>query len=425
LKPGLAARTLALAWLRGVLEDERSLDHLLEKESSLPPRDRSFAHALTATTLRRLGEIDAALDRFLAKPLPRSAGPARMILRLGAAQLLYMRTDAHAALDLSVELAKGDVKAKHFTGLINAVLRKASMADAPSDTRLNMPDWLWRELSAAYGDTAALAIADAHATEAPLDLSPANDPVRWADTLSGLELPTGTVRLALNEMAVTELPGFSEGAWWVQDAAAALPVRLLGDVKGASILDLCAAPGGKAAQLASKGAHVTAVDDSPSRMSRMRSNLARLKLAAELIVADAVTFKGGASYDGVLLDAPCSATGTMRRHPDVGHLKSAQQVRRLVDLQAALLDCAAGHVKPGGILVYCVCSLLPAEGEAQAVSFLQRHHDFVGLPVMPGDIAGQSQFLTPNGYLRTLPHMRIGDSQGLDGFFAVRFRKAD
>jgi 16S rRNA (cytosine967-C5)-methyltransferase len=363
------------------------------------------------------------LNRFLTKPLPRSAGPARMILRLGAAQLLYMRTDAHAALDLSVELAKADVKAKHFTGLINAVLRKASVAEAPSDARLNMPDWLWPELSQAYGDEAAHAIAQAHGMEAALDLSVAADPAHWTMTLSGQELPTGTVRLAQNDVSVTDLPGFDEGAWWVQDAAAALPVKLFGDVGGQSILDLCAAPGGKTAQLASMGAIVTAVDHSASRMSRVRDNLARLKLGAELIVADVMTFTGAGPYDGVLLDAPCSATGTMRRHPDVAHLKSARQVTELTALQARMLDRAAELVRPGGLLVYCVCSLLPAEGQAQTVSFLQRRPDFTTWPVTADDIGSQGQFVTPDGHLRTLPHMAIGGSHGLDGFFAARFRK--
>ena len=377
-KPGLKARRAAISLLQGVTLDQQPLDQLLETNAEfreLEGRDRSFAHALVASSLRHGGEIKAILGKFLAKPLPRSSGMAVDILTIAAAQLLFMDVSPHAAIDLSVDLAKQDKKAQHFSGLINAVLRKVStdgksVLEKLDGPRLNTPDWLWEQWVSAYDEKTARAIAVAHLNEAPLDISVKANAEHWAAQLEGELLPTGTIRLRSADRSLQDLPGFSTGEWWVQDAASALPAKLLGDIKGQSVLDLCAAPGGKTAQLAAAGANVTAVDDSVSRMNRLRENLARLKLPVTTLLADVLSLPTDTLYDNVLLDAPCSATGTIRRHPDLVYLKSPRQLGNLVSLQQKMLEHAATLVKPGGKLVYCTCSLSPLEGERQVFKFL-------------------------------------------------------
>jgi 16S rRNA (cytosine967-C5)-methyltransferase len=408
--------------------DQQPLDQLLETNAEfrgLEGRDRSFAHALAASSLRHGGEIKTVLGKFLTKPLPRSSGMAVDILTIATAQLLFMDVSPHAAIDLSVDLAKQDKKAQHFSGLINAVLRKVStegksVLEKLDGPRLNTPDWLWEQWIAAYDEKAARAMAVAHLSAAPLDISVKSDAGHWATELGGELLPTGTIRLRSADKNLPDLPGFNAGQWWVQDAASALPVKLLGDVRGQSVLDLCAAPGGKTAQLASAGAVVTAVDDSISRMGRLRENLARLNLPVTTLLADVLSLPTDTLYDNVLLDAPCSATGTIRRHPDLVHLKTPQQLGSLVGLQQKMLEHAANLVKPGGRLVYCTCSLSPLEGERQVFKFLRAHGNFVLSPITAEDLCRQEQFITPAGLMRCLPSMAIGSSSGLDGFFAAR-----
>jgi 16S rRNA (cytosine967-C5)-methyltransferase len=427
-KPGLKARRAGISLLQGVTLDQQPLDQLLETNAEfreLEGRDRSFAHALVASSLRHGGQIKSVLGKFLTKPLPRSSGMAVDILTIATAQLLFMDVSPHATIDLSVDLAKQDKKAQHFSGLINAVLRKVSTdgktafekLDGP---RLNTPDWLWEQWVSAYDEKTARAIAVAHLSEAPLDISVKSNAEHWAAQLEGELLPTGTIRLRSTDKNLQDLPGFSTGEWWVQDAASALPAKLLGDIRGQSVLDLCAAPGGKTAQLASAGAVVTAIDDSVSRMSRLRENLARLKLPVTTLLADALSLQTDTLYDNVLLDAPCSATGTIRRHPDLIYLKTPQQIGGLAGLQQKMLEHAASLVKPGGNLVYCTCSLSPLEGERQVFKFLRAHENFVLSPISPEDLARQEQFITPAGLMRCLPSMAIGSSSGLDGFFAAR-----
>jgi 16S rRNA (cytosine967-C5)-methyltransferase len=430
-KPGLQARHAAIGLLQGVTLDQQPLDQLLETNKefrALEGRDRAFAHALAATSLRHGSEIKSVLGKFLSKPLPRSSGMAVDILTIAAAQLLFMEVGPHAVIDLSVDLAKQDKKAQHFAGLINAVLRRISTdgkaalenLDAP---RLNTPDWLWEQWVAAYGDKLTRDIAQAHLLEAPLDISTKSRPEYWSGQLGGELLPTGTIRLASSDGSVQELPGFNEGEWWVQDAASALPAKLFGNIQGKSVLDLCAAPGGKTAQLTAAGAVVTAVDDSVPRMTRLRENLTRLNLPVTTLISDVLSLPTTTLYDHVLLDAPCSATGTVRRHPDLVYLKTPRQLDALVHLQEKMLRHAAGLVRRGGRLVYCVCSLSPLEGERQVFKFLRAHEEFELSPITPEDLARQAQFITPAGLMRCLPSMAIGNSSGLDGFFAARLER--
>lgn len=408
--------------LAAVLGKHRPLDDAFDAHPSLmrlEPRDRAFARHLLAVVLRRLGQIDDLIAGALSRPLPASAAPARDVLRLGLAQLLFLDTPAHAAVDTAMDLVKSRAPEK-FHGLVNAVLRRMSREGKrrlgrQDAARLNTPPWLWDSWCAAYGEATTQAIADAHLIEPPLDFSVKADAELWAEKLEAAVLPTGGLRRAVGGM-VGDLPGYAEGAWWVQDAAAALPVRLLGEVRGTRIVDLCAAPGGKTAQLAAAGAIVTAVDRSKDRLGLVKANLDRLGLAAELVVADGTEWRPAGLVDAVLLDAPCSATGTIRRHPDVMRLRRPEDVTKMADLQARLLRAAMGMVKPGGVVVYAVCSLQPEEGEAQIAGLTRR-------PLAPAELSGQDQFITAAGDLRTLP-CHWPDLGGLDGFFAARLVNA-
>ena len=369
---GLATRKAAIDVVHAVLAERRPLDESLAYHTDkgslarLEPRDRAHARLIIATTLRRLGQIDAALSGFLAKGLPEERGKLREILQTAAAQLLFLEAAPHAVVSLAVSIAQRDAKARRYEKLVNAVLRRlseqgAAIVAGQDAARLNTPDWLWESWSAAYGAETARRIAESHLHEAALDISVRSDPERWARELGGSLLSTGTVRRAADGR-IEDLPGFAEGQWWVQDCAAALPVRLLGDVKGKRVLDLCAAPGGKTAQLAAAGAHVTALDISKVRLQRLGQNLNRLGLKAELVVADAAAWTAEEPFDAVILDAPCTATGTIRRHPDIPHLKQTGDVVKLAAVQQALLRHAATLVRVGGQIVFCTCSLQPEEG---------------------------------------------------------------
>jgi len=423
------ARQTALALLRAVLDDSRPLDEALAGNAHfarLEPRDRAFARLLLATTLRRLGQIDAALDRCLDRRIRPKDMVLRHILRLGAAQLLFLETPPHAAVSTSLDLAKGP-RLGGLRGLLNAVLRRLSregkdILASQDAARLNTPDWLWQPWCAAYGEATARAIATAHLAEPPLDLSCKTDADGWAERLGAKPLPTGTLRLPAGQGEVTRLPGYAEGAWWVQDAAAALPARLLGDVAGTTVIDLCAAPGGKTAQLAAGGAEVVAVERSPERLKRLRENLDRLRLGAATVEADAAQWQPPVPADAVLLDAPCSATGTLRRHPDIAWLKSAQQIASLTAAQDRLLAHAVAMVKPGGVLVYAVCSLQPEEGPQRIHALLSSDDRVERLPIGAEELPGLAEAVTPGGDLRTLP-CHLAAEGGLDGFYACRLRR--
>ncbi len=408
-------RLFALQLLRAVIDQHRSLDEALDRLAG-EARDRAAAHRLAATALRRAGTLDAVLEPHLKRAPPDAV---RLILRLGAAQLLLLDTPPHAAVATSVELARTQ-KLAPFAGLVNAVLRRvaeggaAAMAELDSP-RLDTPPWLW----ASWG-AQARAIAMAHQQEAPLDLTLKHFPEPGtALPEGGTMLPGGSVRLPAGTR-VTDLPGLAAGDFWVQDSAAAWPARLLFPRPGEVVADLCAAPGGKTAQLAAAGARVLAVESNEKRVPRLRENLGRLGLAAELVQADANAWRPEALLDAVLLDAPCSATGTIRRHPDLPHIKRPADLAALVAGQDRLLESAAAMLRPGGRLVYAVCSLQPEEGEQRVATALR-----LGLepaPFTAGELAALPEARTPDGWLRTTPAL-WADRGGMDGFFCARFTK--
>jgi 16S rRNA (cytosine967-C5)-methyltransferase len=435
--PGLAARRIAAGMIDGVLRKHRALDELLDAAASdqagfaaLPERDRALVRALVAIVLRRLGTLGHLLSLFLERGPPPQAPLVQVSLLLGAAQILFLQVPDHAAVDLAVRLVQADRYAARFANLVNAVLRRvgregASQIAALDTIALDTPPWLFARWGKSYGEPAARAIAAANSHEPALDLTVKSDPDGWAQRLGGRVLPTGTVRLVAHG-PVPALPGFAEGAWWVQDAAAALPVRLFGELKGKRIADLCAAPGGKTSQLAAGGALVTAVDRSAVRLQRVGDNLKRLSLTAELVNADAATWTSDQQFDAVLLDAPCTSTGTIRRHPDVPWLKRESDIAALARAQARLLDHAVSLTRSGGTLVYCTCSLEPEENEQIVGALLAKEPDVRRVPIAAHEVSGQDAFVSPAGDLRTLPcQLPDADSRlaGVDGFYAARLEK--
>ncbi len=427
---GLAARAAAASLLAGVLDRRQPLDALLDHDrafAALADRDRRLARAIASTALRRHGEVHALLDRLIEKKPPRSRDFFH-VLEIAVTQVLFMEVADHASVSIAIDQISADPKARHLKGLANAVLRRiARERDALlayiDSARLDAPEWLWDRWCATYGEETARAIAEAHLAEPPLDISVKGDPAGWAEKLGGSVTATGSVRLA-DTHGVEALPGYGDGAWWVQDMAAALPARLLGDVAGMRVADLCAAPGGKTAQLATAGARVTALDISANRLKRLTANLTRLSLAAETVTANLLDWQPAEPFDAVLLDAPCSATGTIRRHPDVAWLKTQEDIATLAAVQARMIERAAAMLKPGGTLVYCTCSLEPEEGEAELAGAATR----AGLtlkPVTADEIGGLAQAVTPAGTVRTLPCHDAGTGvpPGMDGFFIMRLVK--
>ena len=423
----LAARGVALDLLRDVLRKSVPFDDAFDAHpelASLQPRDRGFVRMLVATVLRRLGQIDELIQSSLAKPgLPKAA--IHDMLRLGTAQLVFLNTPAHAAVDTAVELAAAR-NAAPYKGLINAVLRRigregAAMAEKQDAGRLNTPDWLWLSWRSAYGTARTRGIVEAHLHEAPLDITVKSDPEGWAERLGAIVLPTGSLRRPAGG-SVTELPGFEEGEWWIQDLAASLPAKLFGDLAGKRVFDLCAAPGGKTAQLVVQGAQVTAIDRSARRLERVTENLKRLTLEAEVLATDAATWEPEAPADAVLLDAPCSATGAIRRHPDILRVKTPDDIAKLARAQSRLLARSVELLKPGGTLVYCTCSIQPEEGEAQIARLLRQDQRMERWPVTADELGGLSEAVNEVGEVRSLPGM-LADLGGIDGFFVARLRR--
>ena len=438
----LSARAVAIELLEAVLKRRKPLDEALNEHPDLDRlvnRDRQFVRALVICTLRHLGQIDHVLAQCLEKPLPARASAIRNILRLGTAQTLFLKTPAHAAVDTMVTLAGKRGGEAGYKGLVNAVLRRiAREADlfrqfAPGSGNftgaISLPDWLWQSWVRAYGVAKATQIAIAHLDEPPLDFTVRRDPEHWAKMLGGAVLPGGTVRRAAHapdnyrpSPRIEDLPGFAEGMWWVQDFGASLPVKLLGNLTGQRALDMCAAPGGKSAQMALAGAQVTALDRSRKRLARVAENLKRLRFAGDCDVADAALWQKGKDYDVVLLDAPCTATGTIRRHPDVAWLKDAGDVAKLSATQDSLIDAAARLARMGGIILYCTCSLQPEEGPHRIASALKRHPSLARIPVRAEELFGFKELVTPEGDLRSLPS-HLAQLGGIDGFYTARLVK--
>lgn len=429
--PGLAARRVAMQALADVLIRHLALDDTLDKhlaQAGLPPRDAGLVRAMAMSSIRHLGQLRHVIRSCLSGDrLPAKVPELETLMLVGAAQLLHLDVPDHAAVDMSMRVARENPRLLPYAKLVNAVLRRiAREKDSLTENLspfIDLPDWLAQRWIAHYGAEEAARIAAACGQEAALDLSVKADPAQWAEKLDALLLPCGSLRLQ-DRRPVASLPGYAEGAFWVQDAAASLPARLLAAQKGERIADLCAAPGGKTAQLALSGAEIVAVDRSAARLNRLQDNLARLALHAETLACDATTLKTE-PFDAILLDAPCSATGTLRRHPDVAWIKQEADIFKLAQLQSRLLDHAVTLLKPEGRLVYCTCSLEPEEGEAQIEAALRRHPHLRRDPVRPEELPGLEQALMPDGLVRVLPFMRAGDKEahaGVDGFFIARLR---
>ena len=476
--PGTGPRAAAHEALSQTLRRKRPLDSVLDTAVTvrrLDARDAGLARAIANETMRRFGQLDDLLRKFVPKPPPpHRAGPTFEILLAGACELLFLERPPHAAVDGANRLAAADSKAVHFKPLINAALRRIaregkSIVEMQDASRLNTPDWLWTRWCEAYGEETTRAIANIHLQTPPLDLnflqpeslSPplAGEVPAWREegenvaynpsrgdeislrpafgrsrgrdaphkrgeeNLERLErsLPGRIVRL-INPGPVDALPGFAEGTFWVQDFAASLPVRLFGDLRGARVVDLCAAPGGKTAQLCSLGADVTAIDRDESRLERLRANLDRLGFTAELVLTDVRDFRMGSPAPFVLLDAPCSATGTIRRHPELPWIKNASDISFCADTAQELLEAAAAMLAPDGRIVFSVCSLEHEEGQEQVAHFLQRHDEFRRAPITPAEMFGLTECIDRNGDLRTLPSY-FAELGGMDGFYAARLTR--
>lgn len=422
---GVEARLAAGVLLNAALEGRGGLDaaQSFREFAALPGPDRAFARAVAMAALRRLGEIDQILDRRLQKAPPLAV---RTILRIALAQTLVLETPAFAAVSTAVKLAERDPKTRPYKNLVNAVLRGIDR-EGPGLTTAesNLPDWLAARWRATYGEPtlAGLALAAREEPATDLSLKPGLDAAAIADAVEGEILPGGTVRTG-RRGDIAGWPGFEDGSWWVQDAAAALPVRLLAPQADEAVVDFCAAPGGKTLQLAAAGAAVVALDRSNKRLDRLRANLARTGLTAEVVAVPAEDWDDPRTFDAVLLDAPCTATGTFRRNPEVLRATKPADVAKLADVQHRLLDAAAERVKPGGRLVYCVCSLEREEGETQVIAFLRRNPAFKTAPAVTADLGAPDAALTPEGWLRVLPSM-WAEKGGLDGFFIARLDRVE
>jgi 16S rRNA (cytosine967-C5)-methyltransferase len=428
-KPGLAARVAATRILAAVLEKKTSLDGMLDSENGNPVyralslADRALVRAIVNSALRHLPRVEAALSMLLDGPLPQGARSLHHVLVVGAAQMLYLDVPDHSAVDLAVEQAHRDPRNRRFVKLVNAVLRRLGREKADIEQAIAqvpvLPDWFYARLVSAYGDKTAERISEAQLTPSSIDLTVKADPALWAEKLGGTLMPNGSVRLGEFEGQIPSLEGFAEGAWWVQDLAASMPVRLMGDVSGKRVADLCAAPGGKTAQLALAGAKVTALDQSGNRLRRLRENLDRLGLHAETVEVNMMKYQPEQLFDAVLLDAPCSSTGTLRKHPDVCWTKDENDIAKLATLQGQMLRHALTLVDSGGIVVFSNCSLDPSEGEAMIAQVLAENPGIERVAVRKEDWPSMEAAITAEGDLRTTPDM-FG---GVDGFFSSVLRK--
>lgn len=422
----LTSRRLAAFAVKEVIENRQPLEQVLAAQPdyrALEGRDRAFVRLIAATTFRRMGQIDAALKPFVRQK------PTKLVyaaLQTATAQILYLGTPPHAAVGETVSMLKSRGSSKGFANMANAVLRnivdqgpKLAGAQPP---KVNIPGWIRGEWERAYGRQAGRKFSAQLMKDPVLDISTKSDAALWAEKLEGEPLGTSSVRLG-KIGDVPALEGFNEGEWWAQDIAATLPVQILGDVQGKRVLDMCAAPGGKTMQLAARGAQVTALDKSEARLERVKENLERTRLKADIICADALEWEPDqADFDIVLLDAPCSATGTFRRHPDVLYNRTPKDVANLVRLQDKLLAKAAQYVRPGGILLYCTCSLMPKEGQPRIDIFLQNVPDFRLIPILEAKGLVLPEEAFSGGSLRSLPYY-LEDKGGMDGFFIAKLER--
>ena len=431
----LDARKVASEILGAVLDRGIPLDTVLSHSyalKNLSSRERAFARLLVMTVLRRRGQIDAALDEKLTRKLSKHKNQVRNALRLGVAQLSFLKTPPHAAVNGSVKLISEHGN-KGMTGLVNAVLRTIDRegAKALSDNieakKKNLPGWLLESWQSAYGDEITNSILESHLKEPPVDitLSSSSLPEEWANRLEAEILPVGSLRKH-SAGKITELDGFNEGKWWVQDVAASIPTKLFGKLTNRNIIDLCAAPGGKTAQLASAGSNVIAIDVSSERLRLVKQNMDRLGLSVQTVCADARNYKPPKPVDAVLLDAPCSATGTIRRHPDIPWLKKKEDLIKTSLLQKELLNSGISMLASGGILIYAVCSLQPEEGVELIDSFIQEKSDVIRLSISINELPEldnlSEQLITQCGDIRTLP-CHFDKKGGMDGFYIARIQK--
>lgn len=419
----LVSRKAALDMVACMLDRNQPLDVALRAldDHRLEGKDRAFSRLLAMSVLRRFHQLDVILGSYLRDPIPDKQRDVMHILRLAVIQLLWLKTPPHAAVHSAVELTK-EIGHKKASGLVNAVLNNIvkageSVLQGMDEERLQLPDWLWDSWVARYGEECVRAIVRMQLETPPLDFYVMGDAQGWAEKLDGQVVHGQVVRRA--NASVEQLEGYEDGAWWVQDVAASLPALLLGDVSGRTVLDVCAAPGGKTAQLAMAGAQVVAIDRSKKRMQRLKENMQRLQCEVQVVVADVMKWQPNKPVDVILLDAPCSATGTVRRHPDLLYQKKPQDIADMAKIQAAMLSHVASWLKPGGVLIYCVCSLQPEEGEQQVAEFLAQHDAMELLPVTGDELP---EAWIRDGLLRTLPSM-LPDRGGMDGFFAARMRK--
>ena len=426
---GLDARRAAYHILNDIFFQRKNMDEAFARThglDDLPGRDKAFVRLLVSVVLKRAREMDVALAGMLTQPIAELKPPQMInIFRLGIAQITFLQTPAHAAVNTTVELAEAEGIA-HHKPLVNAIMRRIAREglaplEARDAGRANTPEWLWNEWMRNYGVETALAIAAANLGEGAIDFSVKSNPEEWAEKLGARLLATGSLRKQEGGF-IPDLPGFTEGDWWVQNAAAAIPAMLFGDLKGKTVVDLCAAPGGKTAQLAAQGARVTAVDRSAERVKRLAENIERLKLEVETVIADGAVWQPKEKVDFVLIDAPCTATGTIRHQPDVLWLKEPRDQDKLAALQQRLMVNAVNMLKPGGVMVYCTCSLQKAEGEHQALWLLQQGLPVSMKPITPQDLPGISDMITDRGELRCLPY-HWNEVGGMDGFYVVRFEK--
>jgi len=438
-KAGLDSRLVAIFLLTRIMDDGRNLDALTDAEHGLSrflklsPLDRSMVRAILVTALRKHNQIEHALNQLMSRKPPRKARFLIHALHISAAQILFMDLPDSAAVNLGVTAIGKDERTSRFKGMANAVLRRLSREKEIVLEKVQkqsaFPKWFEKQLQSDFGKEKTRAISQAVTLKPHVDLTVKYNSEKWAEKLEGVVLTTGTVRLN-NQTPVDQLEGFSEGEWWVQDAAATIPAKLFTLEKGSNILELCAAPGGKTAQLCNAGYNVSALDISSPRLARLEQNLARLKLQAKTIEADILEWEPDQLYDGVLLDAPCSSTGTIRRHPDVLWTKSDTDISELAELQFQLLKKAVAFLKPGGELIFSNCSIFKKEGENLLARASKELPELSLNKITPSEVWNMEEIVNGQGAVRTLPyHLETPDTKqqslaGMDGFFACRFIKA-